>query len=45
MATMQFRWLMAMTIYTLLIGPIMDIPSGNAKAKARSHAARTVANR
>jgi hypothetical protein len=34
---MEFRWLIAITVYTLLIGPIMDVPSSNAKAKARLH--------
>ena len=36
MAPMGFRWLIALTIYTLLIGPIMDAPTANAKTKARS---------
>jgi hypothetical protein len=48
---MEFRWLVALTIYTLLIGPIMDIPSSNAKAKGRTtphaqgHTSQAVANR
>ena len=42
---MEFRWLTALTIYTLLVGPIMDVPSTNAKAKPRSaNIGRAVAN-
>ena len=42
---MEFRWLIAITVYTLLVGPIMDVPSSNAKAKARSATSHAVANR
>jgi hypothetical protein len=42
---MTFRSLALIALYTLLIGPVLDVPSSNAKAKARAHAVRVVANR
>jgi len=43
---MEFRWLIALTVYTLLIGPVMDVPHGAARAKARPLSTiQTVANR
>lgn len=38
---MTFRCVIAVAIYTLLIGPVLDIPSSNAKAKARVHVLRS----
>jgi hypothetical protein len=38
---MDYRWLIAMTLYTMLIGPILDVPLSSAKAKSRSNFART----
>jgi hypothetical protein len=44
---MTFRWIIAIAMYTLLIGPVMDVPSTSAdtKAKPRFHTTRAVANR
>jgi hypothetical protein len=36
---MEFRWIAALTLWTMLIGPILDTPIG--VAKARSQPART----
>jgi hypothetical protein len=37
---MTFRWLVILVIYTLLIGPMMDMPNSGARAKNRSQASR-----
>jgi hypothetical protein len=44
---MTFRWIIAIAIYTLLIGPVMDVPSLSAdvKVKPRLQNGRAVANR
>lgn len=42
---MTFRWLIVLTIYTLLIGPMMDVPSTGAKAKSRTQTTRTASER
>ena len=44
---MTFRSIILVAIYTLLIGPVMDVPStsANTKAKPRSQSGRSVANR
>ncbi len=42
---MNFRWLVIMTLYTLLIGPIVSAPNGNANAKSRLSASRPASNR
>jgi hypothetical protein len=36
---MEFRWIAALALWTMLIGPILDTPVG--VAKARSQSART----
>ena len=42
---MEFRWIAALTLWTLLIGPVMDAPWGDANAKARSQGSRTARSR
>ncbi|MEI7683420.1 MAG: hypothetical protein WCL32_00225 [Planctomycetota bacterium] len=42
---MTFRWIIVLAIYSLLIGPIMDVASTGAKAKTRSQPVRTAADR
>jgi hypothetical protein len=42
---MEFRWLIILTLYTLLIGPVLDKPWSDAGATARSHNPRTLAGR
>jgi hypothetical protein len=39
---MSFRCLVAVTLYTLLIGPVMDFPSNNARAKSKGAAVRSM---
>lgn len=41
---MTFRWIIALTLYSLLIGPVMDVASTGAKAKSRSQSARSSAS-
>ncbi len=31
---MELRWLIVLAIYTLMIGPIVNIPSGDANARS-----------
>lgn len=33
---MEFRWLVILVIYTLLIGPVLDTPFTDANARAKS---------
>ena len=36
---MQFRWVVFITLWTFLIGPILGAPSGTAKAHRKAPAA------
>lgn len=38
---MEFRWLIILSIYTLLIGPVLDMPRDGVNAKQRQHAIRS----
>lgn len=42
---MEFRWLIILALYTLLIGPVLDKPWSDAGANARSQTTRSAANR
>jgi hypothetical protein len=42
---MEFRWIIILALYTLLIGPVLDKPWSDAGASARSQTTRLAASR
>jgi hypothetical protein len=38
---MEFRWVAFITLWTMLVGPIMDMPTGAPKASPGSNAPRS----